>query len=524
MGTLFVYSVVSSCVLAVLYPVWCWASRGDSSARTRRVTLVAVLLLSLLIPLCFFVRPMYEPSAMAALEHAGMAVVLPDAAVPAYVPEPVWTDWLALACVAGMMLSLLVLGWRVWRLYRCLPTGCLWNRHEADGTRIWCKAGNVRSYCWMRHVVVGEDVFTEDAREILMHEKVHARLHHSWDTLLAEGIRCLQWYNPLMNAVMNSLRDVHEYEADAAVLAATGVDSRHYQMLLVKKAADPCSYALVSSSNHSSLKKRMTMMFKKQSNPWMRLKYLCVLPVAGLAVSASAFPEVRNLAGELSQAEVSHLFSNGEEKTVGKLPESAKILLPVRAAEPRTDDDEVYTKVQVNPEFPGGADALFKFVAEHMKYPEEAQSKAIQGRVIVSFVVEKDGSITHPEIQRSPDDVLSKEALRVVGMFPAWKPGMQDGKPVRTKFTLPVMFRLSGDEAQKKAVEEDKAVKFADLTAPAIRVDGQFVSYENFNRLDTADIAAIAVVRGKAAVALYGERYVDGVMEITTKKAAAKQP
>ena len=107
------------------------------------------------------------------------------------------------------------------------------------------------------------------------------------------------------------------------------------------------------------------------------------------------------------------------------------------------DDDRIYEVVEENAQFPGGDEACMKWLAEHLKYPTICQEQGVQGRVFVSFVVNKDGSIVDVEIKRSPDNNLSKEAERVVKSMPKWKPARQGNRTVRSRFNLPVMFRLN---------------------------------------------------------------------------------
>lgn len=109
----------------------------------------------------------------------------------------------------------------------------------------------------------------------------------------------------------------------------------------------------------------------------------------------------------------------------------------------RQSDEKVFNTVEVMPEFPGGVDSLMTFLMRTIKYPKEAMDKGIQGRVVVRFVVEKDGQVSEPEILRSVFPVFNEEALRVIRCMPKWKPGMQSGKVVRVFFTLPISFRLS---------------------------------------------------------------------------------
>ena len=118
---------------------------------------------------------------------------------------------------------------------------------------------------------------------------------------------------------------------------------------------------------------------------------------------------------------------------------AAPVAGPVRE---EADDDNIYEVVEENAQFPGGDDACYKWLYDHIKYPAIAQEQGIQGRVFVQFVVNRDGSIVDVEVVRSPDASLSKEAERVVKMMPRWKPAKQGNKTVRSRFRLPVMFKL----------------------------------------------------------------------------------
>lgn len=120
---------------------------------------------------------------------------------------------------------------------------------------------------------------------------------------------------------------------------------------------------------------------------------------------------------------------------------------PVMAGPPAAtmeegDEGEIFEVVESNPSFPGGDEALMKWLSKNLKYPASAQDAGIQGRVVVQFVVNKDGSIVEPKVVRNVDPALDKEAIRVVSAMPKWTPGKQRGKTVRVRYTLPVMFRL----------------------------------------------------------------------------------
>ena len=145
-------------------------------------------------------------------------------------------------------------------------------------------------------------------------------------------------------------------------------------------------------------------------------------------------------------------------------------------------DDKVFQLVETMPEFPGGPAELMKWLSTNIKYPTKAHDKGIQGRVIVQFVVNKDGSIVEPTILRSVDPYLDREAIRVVKAMPKWKPGTQRGEPVRVKFTLPIGFKLNGgpEDNKKNTVVERKTIPaqgnstkaaFESLGTPAKKVE-----------------------------------------------------
>ena len=114
----------------------------------------------------------------------------------------------------------------------------------------------------------------------------------------------------------------------------------------------------------------------------------------------------------------------------------------VEVEEEEVEEQQIFQVVEEMPEFPGGMGECMKFLGKNIKYPQISQENGVQGRVIVQFVVNQDGSIVDPVVVRGVDPYLDKEALRVISMMPKWKPGKQRGKAVRVKFTVPVMFRL----------------------------------------------------------------------------------
>ncbi|MDL2221534.1 energy transducer TonB [Parabacteroides sp. OttesenSCG-928-N08] len=152
-----------------------------------------------------------------------------------------------------------------------------------------------------------------------------------------------------------------------------------------------------------------------------------------------AVAEVLNVVEDDVELEQQEILSSEDDQSSAQ----ADVYVPPAVVEEEEESEQqIFTVVEDMPQFPGGEGELLKFVARSIKYPVIAQENGIQGRVITSFVVNKDGSVVDAEVVRGIDSSLDREALRVIGTMPKWTPGKQRGKPVRVKYTLPIMFRL----------------------------------------------------------------------------------
>ena len=626
MSAVLLYSIKSAIVLTLLYLPYMLMLRRESFFRFNRMVLLSILLLSLVLPLCNIPwmsldhQPVVQAAQLQMLEMGIPVHVLPEVQVLAEGAASQGTSrfsvffLVSLIYIIGMVALLMMRLWQVARLQFGLRQGVLWHNDE-QGVRIYCHSGDVAPFSWMRNIVINEKDYDEAGREIVLHEMGHIQGRHSWDVVLLTLVQMLQWWNPLCYVLGISLRDVHEYEADNFVLEQ-GVSAQGYQLLLIRKAVGSGSYAFANSFNHSLTKKRITMMKKIKSNPWMKSKALYVIPVAALALSAFATPKfvapieetVTKLEGkgtensanlqvleqengsavqkDIAQSSTENVTSeevkqqdtdeqplfvldgkiieipedmkdinfkrmheeqltkllniNAEDvesiavlqkdeatkvwgdkgsngafviatKKETKEPESQNVVynkqtgtndpvlkdlvkkLPgaemdgdgnitvggksvskimLNDKEVLNNNDTIYNVVKERAKFPGGDAEIFKFLSENMRYPKLCQEFGVQGRVIVRFVIEKDGSITHIEKvrgagktlsevevtsykQEHPDspeqlkagqdlgDLLFEEAKRVLELMPKWEPAKdEDGNPVRSIFNLPVMFRL----------------------------------------------------------------------------------
>ena len=194
------------------------------------------------------------------------------------------------------------------------------------------------------------------------------------------------------------------------------------------------------------------MMTIKKSNPWSQLKYLYVIPVAAIAVVSYASPKAEQVSDKIVRESndmtemviVSETQKNQTSTIENK--DVKKEASPQNVKNKKVDAVEVYGEIYEHvdqmPIFPGGQEALFNFLNKNIKYPPIAERKGIQGRVLVTFVITKEGIVTNVNIAKSVDPSLNKEALRVIRMLPDWTPGRKDGKVVNVKFTVPVSFNL----------------------------------------------------------------------------------
>ena len=273
----------------------------------------------------------------------------------------------------------------------------------------------------------------KEINEILIHEQTHVRELHSLDIILVQLVILLCWFNPFSWLIRSEIRMNHEYLADKQVVTS-GYDKKSYQYHLL--GIKHTSLAAANFYNNFSvlpLKKRIKMLNRKRTHNIMVGKYLMFIPVAALLL----------------------LFSNCANKKADKAQsdtEKADTIVaaePDKTAEPQVEvaiteakGDSIYSVVETMPDFPGGQKELLSFLSRNIKYPTKAIENKIQGRVIVQFVVNKDGSISGAKVVRSVDPDLDKEALRVINSMPQWKPGMNKGEIVSVKYTIPVMFRL----------------------------------------------------------------------------------
>jgi TonB family protein len=270
--------------------------------------------------------------------------------------------------------------------------------------------------------------------EILEHEAAHIRQGHSWDILMLELMIVFFWFHPFVWMYRKSVRKVHEYLADEATLKK-GFDRSGYQHLVFENALGVNLNSLAASFNYSPLKERLIMMTKNRSKNSAKLQYLLGIVVLGLALVFMCCESNENIDSGTSKP--------GIVETNDAPPPPPPPIDGSKESIESKQDEEAFTIVEEMPSFgEKGIEAFRQYIAENLKYPEEAKAKKIQGRVYVKFVVGKDGKVKDAGIARSADPLLDAEALRVISGSPLWKPGKQRGQNVNVQFTFPINFEL----------------------------------------------------------------------------------
>lgn len=540
----FIYSVKVAVCLALFYLFHKLLMSRDTFHTFNRFAILSMMLLSLVLPLVH----------LSLDSEAGInrgTVVLEGLVAQTVVDDGgngvgegmTLTQVLLATYVLGVVLfvgkALLSVGslLRLIRRARCVEV--------RNGIRIYTMQGDISPFSWFRYIIMSEKDWQENRREIVLHEMAHIRRCHSMDVALCNMMIVFQWYNPAAWLLKRELQTVHEYEADEAVLSA-GVDATHYQMLLIRKAVGERLFLMANNLNHNSLKKRITMMKIKRTNPVQKAKIAFVLPLAAMTVAAFASQKVENLSEKVEQESeaFSSVSDNPVVRAVGEtarvaavkvqedkaLEEASSLAMASDTAETKSGK-EFPCIPETFPQFPGGHIALFEYLSKNIKFPKSKENEDVKVRVVTTFTVEKDGSITDAKIVRSQGEAFDNEALRVINGMPKWIPGTQNGKAVSVKYTLPITFSTTDSDKKIKSVRtidmydnggkqpEGKVVsRKAEMFSSedfVLVVNGKVV--EALSGIKPSDIEKVDVKKDAETMKKYNVEDKQGVMFISTK-------
>ncbi|MCS3082074.1 TonB family protein [Bacteroides ovatus] len=511
MGVFFIYILKSSVCLVLFYLFFRLLLSKETFHRFNRMALLGVLFFSLLIP-CIEVTTRHQVEVQQAVLSIEQLLLMAELeATPANVgavqetPTISWVQIVLLVYLAGILFLVCRNIYSLICLFRLVHSG----KHEKleKGVTLVVHNQEIAPFSWMKYIVISRKDLEENGREILIHEMAHIHHRHSVDLLVADICIFFQWFNPGAWLLKQELQNIHEYEADETVINE-GVNAKEYQLLLIKKAVGTRLYSMANSFNHSKLKKRITMMLKEKSNPWARLKYLYVLPLAAIAVTAFARPEISEKMEEISAVKVNDLAEIVQEKvlqdTVKVSKDEKKDALVVTGVKSKEEEEIViFEVVEQMPEYPGGMSALQKYLSE--KIAGSPMKGKAGGRVMVGFTVAETGKIKDVRVLQSDEASLNQEAERIVSEMPDWIPGKQRGRPVPVKYTVPIRF---GN------------IRFAENKQPLIFADGKEISMDAMEKLDPSTIESISVLKDSTSIKVYGKRGANGVILVNTQRGS----
>ena len=511
MGVFFIYILKSSVCLVLFYLFFRLLLSKETFHRFNRMALLGVLFFSLLIP-CIEVTTRHQVEVQQAVLSIEQLLLMAELeTTPANVGAVQetsaisWVQIVLLVYWAGILFLACRNIYSLICLFRLVHSG----KHEKleKGVTLVVHNQEIAPFSWMKYIVISRKDLEENGREILIHEMAHIHHRHSVDLLVADICIFFQWFNPGAWLLKQELQNVHEYEADETVINE-GVNAKEYQLLLIKKAVGTRLYSMANSFNHSKLKKRITMMLKEKSNPWARLKYLYVLPLAAIAVTAFARPEISEKMEEISAVKVNDLAEIVQEKvlqdTVKVSKDEKKDDLVVSGVKSKEEEEIViFEVVEQMPEYPGGMSALQKYLSE--KTAGSPMKGKAGGRVMVGFTVAETGKIKDVRVLQSDEASLNQEAERIVSEMPDWIPGKQRGRPVPVKYTVPIRF---GN------------IRFAENKQPLIFADGKEISMDAMEKLDPSTIESFSVLKDSASIKVYGKRGANGVILVNTQRGS----
>lgn len=437
---LLLYSLKSALALTILYVPYLLILQKERYFKLNRMVLLCIIMLSLVLP--FFnisVLSIDDVPVVETIHNHMIEVGMPidvaggnegNIAKATLLEHYTLFDILSTIFFAGMAILVVIRSIQLGIFSYALRYRNQWTKKQDDGTTICCRKGDFGPFSWINTIVISEDDLNGDtSREILLHETGHIKAKHSFDMLLLMLCQAIQWYNPFAWNMANSLSDVHEFEADDYVLGQ-GADISGYMKLLVKKIAEYNGYTFVNNLSKGTMRKRI-MMMKSASpvNPMRKVKVLLLLPFCFISLCAFATKK---------------LIDEPFERFVKKYHYD---VTPERVQNDQEDEEHViFIVCEEPPMFEGGDEALSAFINSNIVYPESCLDAGIEGVVVVSMNVYKDGTVADFEAIRSPHPDLTTAAINILQKMPKWIPGRQRGNTVVAQSIIPISFKIDNQK------------------------------------------------------------------------------
>ena len=434
-GTFLAYSLLASTLLIVVWAVYKCVLANAGCFRFNRILLLSCTTLAFVFPIFilnpFWVADIMENNFEIAFNPVEIAYIANTVSEQI---TPIW-DYIVTLYIIGVIVMILYFLVSLVRLALFILKG---EHIKQDNCRIILHRHNsVAPFAWCGYIMMPRRDWYEFGQMIVCHEKAHIECRHWIDLLFMQAAIIITWYCPAIWLLRNEFHTLHEYEADSRVLAS-GVKREEYQIFLIKKTVGARFATLSNCLNHSSLKKRITMMLSSKPTGKARVRAFVMVPAMALALIGLATPAVSAVINEVSAATpVEDLRYKISEKSDDSIRVTERYS-DVAVTEKADGADAVpFSKTETAPNFPGGKDKLAEFVNKNISFPESAYVNGILDMdAVVQLTIAKDGVVKEARIVKSSGQVLDAEALRVARMLPKFHPGLNGGLPAESSYTL----------------------------------------------------------------------------------------
>lgn len=556
MNTTWMYLLQVNVGIVLFYLFYRLFFAGDTFWKTRRMYLLLSFVASFAYPLLSIESWLSQPEPVQ-ITLVRMTTLPEIVITPTQQPELITLEYIL--WTAYLLVAVALFGRMLFQLLMLLRLRWAGTITFLQGMKVVALDREISPFSFFGAVFINPKLHTEaEVQQILAHELTHVRQWHSVDVLVGELLSIAFWMNPAVWLLKREIRQNLEFLADQQVLRS-GYDPKHYQYHLLQLSYQAPQVQLGNQFNVSPLKKRIMMMNKQKTNKAAVLKYMLIVPlVLSLVLVANAQSVVKK-AGKVVTATADKSTKLVTDSTRIPVKTTVKFTAPVIKKEEK-DGEKVYDAVEKMPQFPGGDKELMNYLAKNIKYPTSAIEAGAQGRVIVRFIVNKEGQVANAKIlyataktsnikhkaavvdvnksdaqKTSPKEsyeaagkALDAEALRVVNAMPQWTPGEQKGEKVAVYYTLPIQFALDGGDPAVEASTSNGLTKTSikvtnpvlkhDEKTPLYVLDGKEITEPEFSALKPNNIQSINVLKGESATKAYGDKGKNGVILITLKK------
>ena len=506
------YALKSGISLTVFYLFYWLVLHNDTHFSMNRFVLLFAVIVSIVLP-AFASDMVKVPQALQDLPVMSIEfdtrdnVPLNDQAATGMAATATRVNYLKVIFIVYLLGAVIIFGRLIYQAIFLHAVARLSEKSTKHGFTIVSMNNDMVPFSYFNRIFIPKARIDEGSFDsIISHEKSHMSQGHFIDLFIIEVMSVFQWFNPVIWFYEKSIKELHEYLADEAVLN-TGKSPGRYQALMVNQALGGPVFILSNQFNQSLIKKRITMMKKARSSRVTQLKVLLIVPLVTVLLLAFASPQMNSQSAQTSdQITVSGKVTDRSAgtalpgtvviikgTTIGTISDnegnyeiivdgSNKVLffsqvgyrtqeVPVAGnttiniqleqdilaldfsggnklnsdVKPETGNktgEGLYVVTEELVTYPGGTDALRQFLMANLQYPEADKKKGIQGTVMVTYVINADGSVTKAKVMRGVSPEIDREALRLTNMIKGWKSASQNGHPKSVVVTMPIEFKL----------------------------------------------------------------------------------